>query len=253
MPDALPYRDFYYPLNVLLHVLTAEEGSVEYLHYGVFDRPDERIAAAQERSTAMLFERLPKPPARVLDVGIGLGTTLSRLTRAGYETIGITPDAKQVAAVHTRFGDSVDARTVAFEAFDDGKFDVVVFQESSQYIVSDALFAKAAHITNDIVLLDEFALEPEGDLHRYDEFMAAADRHGFKVRENVDLTERAAPTIDYFRERLPRFRTRLIADLGITDAQVTELIESGERYADLYRRKAYVYRLMTFQAMSSRA
>lgn len=248
MDGALPYRDFYYPLNALLHILTLENEGVEYLHYGLFERSDERIAVAQERSTELLLSRLPSPPARLLDVGIGLGTTLSRLTRAGYETVGITPDEKQVAAARKRFGDSVDVRTLALEAFDDGKFDVVIFQESSQYIVADALFAKAAKLTSRIVLLDEFAMQPEGDLHRYDEFMSAAQRQNFRVVEDLDLTERAAPTVDYFRARLPRFRPRLISDLGLTDRQVTELIESGDRYADLYRRKVYVYRLMTFES-----
>src|SRR3712207_909255 len=99
MAGPLPYRDFYYPLNVLLHVLTLEEGAVEYLHYGLFERSDEAIGVAQERSTQLLLSRLPPPPARLLDVGVGLGTTLNRLTRAGYDTVGITPDDKQVATV----------------------------------------------------------------------------------------------------------------------------------------------------------
>lgn len=247
MTSALPYRDFYYPLNVLLHVLTIEEGSVDYLHYGLFDRPDERIGIAQERSTELLLSRLPPPPARLLDVGVGLGTTLARLTRGGYETIGITPDDKQVATVRARFGDAVDVRTIRFEDYPEERFDTVVFQESSQYIASEALFAKAAQLTDKIVLLDEFAAQPEGELHRFGDFMEAAARHRFDVIENVDLTERAAPTIDYFRERLPRYRERLIADVGITSHQVDDLITSGDRYADLYRRKIYMYRLMTLE------
>src|SRR5439155_10668522 len=45
----VPYRDFYYTLNVFMHVLTLEEGGVEHLHYGLFERVDEPICAAQER------------------------------------------------------------------------------------------------------------------------------------------------------------------------------------------------------------
>ena len=33
----IAYRDFYYPLNVFMHILTHEEGAVRYLHYGLFD------------------------------------------------------------------------------------------------------------------------------------------------------------------------------------------------------------------------
>ena len=62
VPEPLPYRDFYYPLNVFMHILTAEEGGVEYLHYGLFEREDEPIGDAQERSTRMLLDRLPPRP-----------------------------------------------------------------------------------------------------------------------------------------------------------------------------------------------
>src|SRR5437667_8962894 len=96
------YRDFIYPLNVFMHILTHEEGEVRYLHYGLFQRADEPIAAAQERSTELLFSRLPPPPARLLDVGVGLGTTLERLTRLGYDAEGITPDEKQAALARGR-------------------------------------------------------------------------------------------------------------------------------------------------------
>src|SRR5205823_5833786 len=93
----IAYRDFYYPLNVFMHILTREEGGVRYLHYGLFEQPDESIDAAQERSTELLLSRLPPPPARLLDVGVGLGTTLARLRELGYDAEGITPDAKQAA------------------------------------------------------------------------------------------------------------------------------------------------------------
>jgi SAM-dependent methyltransferase len=135
MTETLPYRDFYYPLNVFMHVLTLEEGGVAHLHYGLFERSDEPISAAQERSTQLLLARLPPPPARVLEAGIGLGTTLALLTRLGYDAIGITPDEQQIAMVRARFGDEVDARCVKFEEMtDNDRYDVIVFQESSPTI-----------------------------------------------------------------------------------------------------------------------
>jgi cyclopropane fatty-acyl-phospholipid synthase-like methyltransferase len=118
MPMPLPYRDFYYPLNVFMHILTHEEGGVDYLHYALFENEQERIGAAQEHSTELLLSRLPPPPSRILEVGIGLGTTLLRLTRLGYDAEGITPDEKQIAMVRERYGDEVRARHVAFEALE---------------------------------------------------------------------------------------------------------------------------------------
>jgi len=245
------YRDFYYPLNVFMHVLTLAEGEVSYLHYGFFEKEGEPIAAAQERSTAMLLARLPPPPARLLDVGAGLGTTLRRLTDLGYSVLGITPDEKQIAMIHSRHGDRVQTRCVRFEELaDSAGFDCVLFQESSQYLDAEALFAKAATLTSHIVVVDEFAteaLEAPGSLHPLPQFLEAAARHGFAVTEELDLSEKAPPTIDYFIDRLPTYRDALIADLGLTAGQLDELIRSGRGYRDLYRRGVYTYRLLQFR------
>lgn len=249
----LAYRDFYYPLNVFMHILTHEEGDVPYLHYGLFDRADEPLPQAQERSTELLLSRLPTPPARLLEAGIGLGTTLHRLTRMGYDAVGITPDEKQIAVVRERYGDSVDARCIAFEQFPiPDRFDVIVFQESSQYIDANALFARARELTTQVLVLDEFAMQPEGELHRYDAFLAAAQTNGFHVTEDVDLSQKAPPSIDYFTTRLPRYRDRLLADLGLTGQQVDDLIASGRRYRAFYESGAYAYRLLQFRAAERR-
>lgn len=245
MPTDLPYRDFLYPLNVFMHVLMHEEGGASYLHYGLFERPGESIAAAQARSTKLLLEKLPKAPASLLEVGVGLGTTLALLTRLGYDAIGITPDEKQIAMVRDRYRDSVRVEHVALEHFAPRPFDVVVFQESSQYIDARALFAKCAQMTAHVVVLDEFAVG-EGTLHRLDDFLAAATESGFRKVEEIDLSPRAAPTIDYFMQRFERFRSMLIADIGITNEQVDELIASGHNYRRLYDNGTYVYRLLRF-------
>jgi SAM-dependent methyltransferase len=245
-PPGLPYRDFYYPLNVFMHVLTHEEGGVTDLHYGLFDRKDESIAAAQERSTELLLSRLPKPPARILEVGTGLGTTLARLTRAGYDATGITPDARQIAVLRARYGDELQVEEIAFENLASRPFDAVMFQESSQYIEARALFAKAAELTRSVIVLDEFATGGGGSLHRLDPFLAAARQSGFRKVEEVDLSAKAAPTVDYFMQRLPRYRQALIEDLGLKNEQIDELIESGDTYRSLYANGTYVYRLLRF-------
>lgn len=243
----LPYRDFHYPLNVFMHILTAEEGAVTYLHYGIFEEQDERIGAAQERSTQLILDRLPSPPARILEVGIGLATTLARLTRLGYDVEGITPDEKQIAVARARHGEAIRVHCAAFESFESGTpYDLLLFQESSQYIDSDALFAKAATLADDLLVVDEFAAKPldAPGLRTLDGFLSAATRHGYDVTEHLDLSSKAAPTMEYFATRIPQYRDRLIADLALTDAHIDELITSGARYRILYANGTYVYRLL---------
>lgn len=241
------YRDFTYPLNVFMHILTAEEGAVSYLHYGLFETPDEPLLAAQEHSTDLLLSRLPSPPARLLEAGIGLGTTLAKLGGLGYDVIGITPDPQQIEMVRARLPEA-NVKCVAFEDYHDGRpFDAVFFQESSQYIDSGRLFQRARELTSHVVVLDEFAMQDEGTLHRYGEFLDAARTHGFRVEEDLDLSEKAPPTMDYFLTRIPAYRTRLVTDLGLTDPQIDALLASGRDYVDFYRRGVYAYRLLQFR------
>ncbi|HEX6178712.1 MAG TPA: class I SAM-dependent methyltransferase [Thermoanaerobaculia bacterium] len=251
MPHDLPYREFLYPLNVFMYVLSHEEGGVRYLHYGLFDSPGDTIADAQERSTELLLERLPAPPAKILEAGLGLGTTLARLTRSGYDALGITPDAKQIAMVRERYGDLVRTECVPFESYAASEtFDCVLFQESAQYIDAAAIFSKAAELTSHVLVADEFAMEAidePGALHSYARFIDEAGRHGFRVTEEIDLSRRAAPTVDYFMERLPRYRDELTEALGIEPQQIEDLIASGGRYRDLYRRGVYGYRLIALR------
>lgn len=244
------YVDFFYPLNVFMHILTHEEGAVTYLHYGIFESGGEPIGVAQERSTELVLDRLPPPPARILEVGIGLATTLRELTRRGYDAEGITPDEKQIAMVRARHGDAVRVHCAPFETFEAaGRYDLILFQESSQYIDSEALFAKAATLSDDVLVVDEFALRPldSPGLHALSSFLEAAAQHGYAVVEDLDLSSKAAPTMEYFAARIPRYRERLIADLGLTDAQIDELLASGARYRALYANGTYGYRLLRFR------
>lgn len=251
MAEAVVYRDFYFPLNAFLHILSHEEGAARYLHYGLFERENEPILHAQERSTAMLLERLPPPPARILDVGVGLGTTVATLRRLGYDAEGITPDEEQIVAVEQRYGDQVVVACAAFEGFTGrAPYDAVLFQESSQYIDSDALFNAAAAITRHVIVLDEFAVgrvDPSGALHDFDGFLEAAASHGFRKIEEIDVSKMAAPTIDYYMQRIPRYRDSLITQLGLTAEMLDDLVERGHRYRELYANGTYVYRLLQFK------
>jgi SAM-dependent methyltransferase len=249
------FRDFPFPLNVLLTVLEREEGSVESMHYGLFESPSDSIAAAQERSTALLLSRLPPPPARLLEVGIGLGTTLARLAAMGYDAEGLTPDPIQAAAAKARHGAGLRVHTSPLESFElpsEDRYDAVFFQESSQYIDSHALFRKVralAATRGRVVVLDEFALRPverPGALHRLDLFLEAAGSEGFHLAEDLDVTRQAMPTIDWFLELLPRHREELPRSLPVTFEQLDALVASGREYRALYETGDYGYRLLRF-------
>lgn len=243
-----------------MHVISREEGEARDLHYGLFERPGESILAAQQRSTDLVLAHFPGPPIRVLDVGMGLGRTVATLTRLGHDAEGITPDEHQVTLARSRFGPDLHATVAAFETFtSEDPYDLLLFQESSQYIDSSALFEKARKLLRPgrtVLVLDEFSMRPvdrPGALHRYDDFLEAAANAGFALEEGLDLSRQAAPTVDYFLARLPRHRAGLIAELGLSDDQLDSLLESGHAYRHLYATGDYAYRLLQLRARRSRA
>lgn len=56
------------------------------------------------------------------------------------------------------------------------------------------MFAKAAPLARDVIVIDEFAAGPVGTLHRLDDFADAAKENGFRKVEDIDLSASAAPT-----------------------------------------------------------
>jgi hypothetical protein len=143
----------------------------------------------------------------------------------------------------------------SFESFDPERtYDVVVFQESAQYIPAEALFARAAALSSRVIVLDELALRPidaPGALPSLSSFLESAARNGFTLVEEVDLSSKAWPTVQYFLDRIPSYRERLLEELGLTSQQVDDLISSGETYLDRYRSGVYGYRLLTFRGLTA--
>jgi S-adenosylmethionine-dependent methyltransferase len=56
-----------------------------------------RNVVRQEMIARQLDKHLPKPPARVLDVGAGQGTQAIRLARAGHQVLAVEPDPEMRA------------------------------------------------------------------------------------------------------------------------------------------------------------
>lgn len=244
--------DFAFPLNVYARMLERAEGRLDYLHYGLFETVDEPVWRAQERASERLWRVLP-PPCRLLEVGIGVGTTLRRLGEAGYRATGITPDAAQVAEVRRRHGDRVDARVSTLESLSPGPqpFDAMLLQESAQYIDPLALFEAADRLLADpgcIVLMDEFALRrPDAaasGLHVHAHVLALAQRMGWTVEHDEDVSALAAPTVQAIASLIQRQKAALQAELQLQAGQLDALVDAAQRYRERYAQGQYGYRLL---------
>lgn len=249
-------KDFSFPLNVYARLLEMQEGRVEYLHFPTYESADEPVLQAQERASRHLWQALP-PPCRLLEVGIGLGTTLSRLSAAGYRAMGITPEAAQVAEVRRRHGPLVEVMESRLEDFshEAGQWDALLFQESAQYIDPLALFDAAERLLHGgrahLVVMDEFALrrgdESHAGLHELGAFCDLALRFGWRLAERTDLSEQAAPTIDYLLRGMRARRADLMTDLSLSDEVMDGLVAALMRSQALYRDGVHGYALLRFE------
>ncbi len=247
-----------FPLNVYAHGLYLQEGKVDYLHYALFNQGESltKVQVAQQRSTDLLLARLPPPPCRILEIGIGLGTTASMLAERGYTITGISPDAQQVALAKQCVKDNVSFECVTYEAFSApaASYDVILLQESAQYLQSLTLFNKAHQLLAKpgfILIADEFSLQRTPKYATYGlpsltYTLAQASRCGFNLTEQVDLSTPAAPTVDYLLWVIEKHQARLLTDLDLKPVVLDELLTSLREYQQKYRDGHYGYALLSF-------
>ncbi len=249
------YRDMTFPLNVYAHALFLEEGQVSYLHYGLFQETNTRLQDAQFYSTQLVLAELPKLPCRILEVGVGLGTTLKLLTDMGYQAYGMSPDSEQINYVNKQWGGDAPVQCQKFEDFTAvaNSYEVILFQESAQYIDPLSIFNQCLDClvsSGSLIILDEFSLDKESgfaNLHTLDDLLVLAQRFGFKLIKQQDLSTLAAPTLDYLLKLTQKHRQKLMADLNLSSEQLKQLDESNRIYKNHYTQGRYGYALLHFK------
>lgn len=180
---------------------------LEHLHYGLWNEAEpltlENMRAAQQRYEDFLVERLPAGARRVLDVGCGTASLCRRMLELGREAEGLSPDDTQER--HFRETLRAPFYRCRFEDFGPPhRYDCIIMSESCQYIPMDRLFDKVEACLvpgGHLLVFDYFVLESAtGRLaksgHPYERFMKTAAERTWALRESVDITERAARTLD---------------------------------------------------------
>jgi len=251
-----PYKKFDFPLNVYALALFLEEGRVDYLHYGFPEDNEEPAWQAQQRSTEMILSRLPEPPCRLLEVGIGLGTTFQKLEELGYTVTGITPDSYQIDVARERVGDHPRLINTRFEDLRSGSesYELILMQESAQYINVLDLFNQAHDLLaggGELFILDEVTLRASrtdaDNFPLLDHVLTTADRCGFELIEKIDLSSKAARTLDYLLRVISRHKGCLVSDFGFSEQQLNHLLEANRTYKKKYMDGIYGYALLRFR------
>ncbi|HNC40957.1 MAG TPA: GNAT family N-acetyltransferase [Nitrosomonas sp.] len=250
------FKNFDFPLNVYAHTLFLNEGRVDYLHYGLFESEQINLSQAQQYSTNLILDRLPLPPSRILEVGAGLGTTCHLLTQQGYQVHSITPDRQQIAEIHRRFATGLNVTQQHYEDLEPiaESYDVILFQESAQYIEPLVIFNKAQDLLPEeghIFIIDEFALQQSetaiGRLHRLKAMLQLSDRLGFELVEHLDLSSKATPTLKYLLHAIGKHRQQLLDDLDLESSRLDQLVQSNQDYLNKYVSGQFGYALLHFR------
>jgi hypothetical protein len=140
-----------------------------------------------------------------------MGGLLARLNGTGARATGLTPNLAQTAHIRATWPDVPVVNSTLEAARGAGllpQFDVLINSESFQYIDLNAgmaairtLFATDAvdprWLCIDYYRLDAAARNKSGHLLR--DFEAGLAKHGFDVRERVDVTENVLPSLAYGR------------------------------------------------------
>lgn len=250
-PRLLPF-----PLNVYAQTLTLESGTpAECLHFGVFDTEAELAGgyvAAQQRAQQRLLTLLLPPPARVLEIGCGSGTLARDLARFGYEVTAITKIEEEWRSACALPGQAAHCEWVSLLDFADGRlFDIVLLQQSSQYLDPLLLVSRAAALLGEggqLLLADEFLLddsrmEPE-PRPLLSNFLQLAERCGFQVARQRELGRQVAPGLTLFATLLQRQADAVTASLGVSEASLQTLQEALQVQAEKFAQARLGYTLL---------
>lgn len=247
-PTQLPF-----PLNVYAQTLVLEFGEARHLHFALYDKPGaQSFVEAQLAAEDALCALLPPPPAQVMEVGCGSGALAHRLSDAGYTVLALTPLESEYAQLRENRQENfqVELTDLPSQAVAQ-PVDVLILQQSAQYLPPLELFARAALQLREggvLLLADEFTLD---DSQRRREprpvlahFLRLAQRCGFVSARQRELGRQVAPGLQEFARLLQRHRDSLLAQGLVTQAQLSQLQEDLQRMAVQYASAHLGYTLL---------
>jgi ubiquinone/menaquinone biosynthesis C-methylase UbiE len=199
------------------------------LHFGIWDDDLQpgyaELARAQQRYSEQLLNELPGPGGRVLDVGCGTGKLMWQLWQRGYPVDGVAPVGELATLARRRIRDErmhdVHLYECPFEKLPleelAGRYDILLFSESFQYIKMPAVLAGARRLLKPggrLVICDMFRGEHDGDGaagdgvikggHSLAKFYRLLDESPFRLEQDTDITRQVSPTIDVVCDFLMR-------------------------------------------------
>lgn len=245
---------------------------LDHLHYGIWNKDDaltiDNLKQAQQRYEDFLVDTIPDGVIEILDAGCGTGELSKRLKNSNYQVEGLSPDINQKDLYAEKTGRPF--HFCRFEDFEPEKrYDCVIMSESGQYVPLDKLFATAALTVKNngyLISCDYFVLnDATGVLaksgHNLEQFEKEAEKYGFKIIKDEDITDGIAKTLDFSKQLvqktlkaleigtekirikfplLTRFIKRIFKKKHLKFEREMELLDS-EKFSNAKRYKLYLF------------
>lgn len=244
--------------------LVDREGKMEHLHFGLWEEDTRDIKEAQENLAVLIKSLIPDGVKDILDVGCGLGRTTYELSTLKYNVIGISPDKNLIEMAEEKYiGHDLQFVTVSLENYKpEGCFDLVLFQESSQYVVLKSMFKRCKKMLKKdgyILICDEVKYtnntKEECHFHNKEKMLAAARKAGFKMLHNKDITDKILHTSDFVIQKLTEEYEDIIKYFSHTRenarSEIDTLIEGWKIYNKMYKEHLVGYEVFLFKKEGS--
>lgn len=195
-------------LEASYRILKFTTGS-EHLHYGLFEpdipRDFQHLKIAQDRYLERLVELIPAGTRTILDVGAGSGKTAETLIEKGFEVECVTPEHGLARIAEARLAGRAKIHRGRFETVEiPGRYDLVLFSESFQYVPAATALERSIALLNPgghILISDFFnrAPQPPSPIrggHDFEQWCALYPQYPLELVSERDITAETAPLHD---------------------------------------------------------
>jgi len=259
------YRKFIksleYPYCYYAYIIDLE-GILDYMHYGLWTSGVKEIKEAQDNLSSMMKSLIPGDVSKILDVGCGFGRTTHDLAALGYDVIGISPDVKLIEMARTKYHEAASRLLISsFEDFNKGLFDLILFQESSQYISDlNFLFLHSKQHLNQkghILMCDEikYTNSENSPFHARRNIEHMARDHGFIIRHNENITQQVLKTREVALELFMEKKDSMIKEFSSIRKNAREeidlLIAGWKTHNPMFQNGTFGYEVFLFQKSDS--
>ena len=234
----------------------------DHLHFGLWPATasDLDLESAQEHMFERLANHLPKPPASVLDVGCGLGLSAHSLAQKGYQVTAIAPSRALIdyavahyggSGVHFCVGDFLGEGEAGFLP---ARYDVILFQESLQYLRPlEKVFERARSLLQPkgvIVISDEICLDPalrdQTAVHPLKELVTALLENGFRITADQKVGPQVQQTCDHVIRGFTQNHARIVSAINRenTAARIDHFLNGWKSQQKWYSSGQFDYEIL---------